>query len=413
MKKTILILFSVISISIHSAIEILDRVAVIVDDGLIMQSQINSDLDEMVQRYEKQNIPKPDIKVLRSQVIESLIIEELQLQLAERYGIRVSDEELNATITRIAANNNLSLEEFIIYLQNEGESYEDFREDVKKQITIQRIQRGRVGSEIDITEKEFEAFLKADELLIQLEPELLVRQILISKYEDATLIFENISNGQPFEEVAKTNPLNKYNKNEGLMDWKKAIDMPKIFSDAINDQDVGFITEPIKSGAGYHILKLENKRGDFVRYEDQWLARHILLIPSTIRNEEQTKNELTDIRNRILDGEDFVLLAASYSEDPGSAKNKGELGWLGKGVLAAEFEKTMIEIEPGKVSEIFKTEFGFHFLEVLDSRNHDMTRELIKDEAYAILYQRKYDEELENTLRSIRAEAFVEFKDLD
>jgi len=413
MKKTILILFSVISISIHSAIEILDRVAVIVDDGLIMQSQINSDLDEMVQRYEKQNIPKPDIKVLRSQVIESLIIEELQLQLAERYGIRVSDEELNATITRIAANNNLSLEEFIIYLQNEGESYEDFREDVKKQITIQRIQRGRVGSEIDITEKEFEAFLKTDESLIQLEPELLVRQILISKYEDATLIFENISNGQPFEEVAKTNPLNKYNKNEGLMDWEKAIDMPKIFSDAINDQDVGFITEPIKSGAGYHILKLENKRGDFVRYEDQWLARHILLIPSTIRNEEQTKNELTDIRNRILDGEDFVLLAASYSEDPGSAKNKGELGWLGKGVLAAEFEKTMIEIEPGKVSEIFKTEFGFHFLEVLDTRNHDMTRELIKDEAYAILYQRKYDEELENTLRSIRAEAFVEFKDLD
>lgn len=413
MKKTILILFSVISISIHSAIEILDRVAVIVDDGLIMQSQINSDLDEMVQRYEKQNIPKPDIKVLRSQVIESLIIEELQLQLAERYGIRVSDEELNATITRIAANNNLSLEEFIIYLQNEGESYEDFREDVKKQITIQRIQRGRVGSEIDITEKEFEAFLKTDESLIQLEPELLVRQILISKYEDATLIFENISNGQPFEEVAKTNPLNKYNKNEGLMDWKKAIDMPKIFSEAINDKDVGFITKPIKSGAGYHILKLENKRGDFVRYEDQWLARHILLIPSTIRNEEQTKNELTDIRNRILDGEDFVLLAASYSEDPGSAKNKGELGWLGKGVLAAEFEKTMIEIEPGKVSDIFKTEFGFHFLEVLDTRNHDMTRELIKDEAYAILYQRKYDEELENTLRSIRAEAFVEFKDLD
>lgn len=413
MKKTILILFSVISISIHSAIEILDRVAVIVDDGLIMQSQINSDLDEMVQRYEEQNIPKPDIKVLRNQVIESLIIEELQLQLAERYGIRVSDEELNATITRIAANNNLSLEEFIIYLQNEGESYEDFREDVKKQITIQRIQRGRVGSEIDITEKEFEAFLKTDESLIQLEPELLVRQILISKYEDATLIFENISNGQPFEEVAKTNPLNKYNKNEGLMDWKKAIDMPKIFSEAINDKDVGFITEPIKSGAGYHILKLENKRGDFVRYEDQWLARHILLIPSTIRNEEQTKNELTDIRNRILDGEDFVLLAASYSEDPGSAKNKGELGWLGKGVLAAEFEKTMIEIEPGKVSDIFKTEFGFHFLEVLDIRNHDMTRELIKDEAYAILYQRKYDEELENTLRSIRAEAFVEFKDLD
>jgi peptidyl-prolyl cis-trans isomerase SurA len=197
------------------------------------------------------------------------------------------------------------------------------------------------------------------------------------------------------------------------MEWKKANEMPKLFSDAIKDKNVGFITEPIKSGAGYHILKLENKKGSYVRYEDQWLARHILFIPSTIRNEEQTKIELGEIRKQILDGEDFASLADKFSEDPGSAKNGGELGWLGMGVLAAEFERTMIDIELGKISEIFQTEFGFHFLEVLDKRNHDMTRDLIKDEAYSILYERKYDEELENTLRSMRAEAFVEFKDLD
>ena len=413
MKKTILIFFSAISMNLYAAIEILDRVAVIVDDGLIMKSQIDLDLEEMIQRYDEQNIPKPDKKVLRDQVIETLIIEELQLQLALNYGIRVSDEELNGTITRIAANNNFSLEEFISYIQNDGGSYEDFREDVKKQIIIQRIQRGRVGSEIDITEKEFEAFFQTDESLARLEPELLVRQILVNKFETAEIISKHISGGQLFEEIAKSDPLNKYKKNESLMEWKKANEMPKLFSDALKDKDVGFITEPIKSGAGYHILKLEDKKGNFVKYEDQWLARHILLIPSAIRSEEQTRIELNNIRDRILEGEDFASLADQFSEDPGSAKNNGELDWLGKGVLAAEFEKTMTEIEPGNVSEIFQTEFGFHFLEVLDRRNYDMTRELIKDEAYAILYERKYDEELENTLRSMRAEAFVEFKDLD
>jgi peptidyl-prolyl cis-trans isomerase SurA len=305
------------------------------------------------------------------------------------------------------------LEEFISYIQNDGGSYEDFREDVKKQIIIQRIQRGRVGSEIDITEKEFEAFFQTDESLTRLEPELLVRQILVNTFETAEIISKHISDGQSFEEIAKSDPLNKYKKNESLMEWKKANEMPKLFSDALKDKDVGFITEPIKSGAGYHILKLEDKKGNFVRYEDQWLARHILLIPSAIRSDEQTRIELNNIRDRILEGEDFASLADQFSEDPGSAKNNGELDWLGKGVLAAEFEKTMTEIEPGIVSEIFQTEFGFHFLEVLDIRNYDMTRDLIRDEAYAILYERKYDEELENTLRSMRAEAFVEFKDLD
>ena len=413
MKKTILILFSAVSINLYSAVEILDRIAVIVDDGLIMKSQIDLDLEEIIQRYDEQNIPKPDNKVLRDQVIETLIIEELQLQLASNYGIRVSDEELNGTIKRIAANNNFSLEEFISYIQNDGGSYENFREDVKKQVIIQRIQSGRVGSEIDITEKEFEAFLQTDESLAQLEPELLVRQILVNKFKDADTISKNISDGQSFEGIAKNNPLNKYNKNGSLMDWKKANAMPKLFADALKDKDVGFVTEPIKSGAGYHILKLEDKKGKFVRYEDQWLTRHILLIPSVIRGEEETRTELNNIRDRILEGEDFALLADKFSEDPGSAKNNGELDWLGKGVLAAEFEKTMIEIGPGKVSEIFQTEFGFHFLEVLDTRNYDMTRDLIKDQAYTILYERKYDEELENTLRSMRAEAFIEFKDLD
>ena len=136
-------------------------------------------------------------------------------------------------------------------------------------------------------------------------------------------------------------------------------------------------------------------------------------MPSAIRTEENTEKELNEIRLRVIDGEDFGELASEFSEDPGSAKKGGELGWLGKGVLADEFEKTMIESEIGKVSDVFQTQFGFHFLEVLETRNKDMTRDLIEDRAYQILYSRKYDEQLENSLRSMRAEAFVEIKELD
>ena len=413
MKKFTLLTTFFLSSSLFSAVEILDRVAVIVEDGLIMESQIKRDLEDIIKRYDEQNIPKPDVSVLREQVIESLIIEELQLQLADRYGIRVSDEELNNTISRIAANNNYQLEEFIKFIENDGSSYVDFRENVKKQITIQRVQRGRVGSEIDITEKEFEAFLETNESLSELEPELLVRQILVKDINVANEIYEKIQDGVSFESIAKSEPSNTYKKNNGLMEWRKAIDMPELFSKAINLKPVGFVSEPIKSGAGYHILKLEEQRGRFVKNEDQWSARHILLIPSTIRDDEATIQELENIRQKIIDGEDFAKMANDFSEDPGSAKSGGELGWYGKGVFAAEFEKVMIEIESNVISEIFETEFGYHFLEVIDTRNYDMTRDLIRDEAYQILYERKFNEELENTLRAIRAEAFVEFKELD
>jgi peptidyl-prolyl cis-trans isomerase SurA len=413
MKKFTLLTTFFLSSSLFSAVEILDRLAVIVEDGLIMESQIKRNLEDIIKRYDEQNIPKPDVSVLREQVIESLIIEELQLQLADRYGIRISDEELNNTISRIAANNNYQLEEFIKFIENDGSSYVDFRENVKKQITIQRVQRGRVGSEIDITEKEFEAFLETNESLSELEPELLVRQILVKDINVANEIYEKIQDGVSFESIAKSEPSNTYKKNNGLMEWRKAIDMPELFSKAINLKPVGFVSEPIKSGAGYHILKLEEQRGRFVKNEDQWSARHILLIPSTIRDDEATIQELENIRQKIIDGEDFAKMANDYSEDPGSAKSGGELGWYGKGVFAAEFEKVMIEIEPNVISEIFETEFGYHFLEVIDTRNYDMTRDLIRDEAYQILYERKFNEELENTLRAIRAEAFVEFKELD
>lgn len=413
MKKTSLILTLCLSINLYSKIEILDRIAIIVDDGVVMESQIEFGLEELVKRYEQQNIPKPSLDNLKEQVIESLIIEELQLQLAERAGVRISDSELNDSIIRIARNNQMELEQFISFIENSGDSYEEFRENVRKQMIIQRIQRGRVQSEISITEKEFDAFLKTDESLKELEPELFVRQILVKTLIEAEKVISRIANGENFTDLAKEISISGNAINGGAMNWRKLSEMPELFSTALQNKKMNEVTAPIESGAGYHILKLEDKRGPFVQYEDQWFSRHILLAPSAIRSEEDTLQEINNIRDRVINGESFADLAKEFSEDPGSAKQGGELDWLGKGVLAPEFEKTMIETPIGKVSEVFQTQFGFHFLEVLNFRNHDMTRELIEDRAYQILYGRKYEEELENTLRAMRAEAFVEIKELD
>lgn len=413
MKKLFLTLYLLSSTILYAKIEVLDRIAVIVDDGVIMESQITKTLADVSKRYDDQNIPPPPADILLEQVTEKLIIEELQLQMADRAGVRISDAELNLTLSRLAANNQLSLEEFVVFVEENGDSYEDLREQMRREMRIQRIQRGRVNSNIDITEKEFESFLATDETLSALDPELLVRQILVKNLSTANEIIELLDNGSDFAEIAKEKSISSNAQSGGLLNWRKAVDMPELFEKALVDQSIGFISEPLESGSGYHILKLEDKRGEFVQFEDQWQSRHILLIPSAIRTEDDTELELNNLRQRVIDGESFESLAKEFSEDPGSALQGGDLGWLGLGVLAEEFEATMLEMEIGEISPVFQTEFGFHFLEVLAKRSHELTDDLIKDRAYSILYARKFDEELENTLRSMRAEAFVEFKDLD
>ena len=412
MKSFLYSLVLISAFNLNAKVELLDRVAVIVDDGVIMESQIEDTLVDIKKSYEEQNLPLPPMDVLLEQITERLIIEELQLQLADRAGVKISDAELNVTFERLASNNSMTLEEFIAFVENQGDSYEQLRESIRRDMRIQRIQRGRVDSNIDITEKEFEAFLATDETLAALEPELLVRQILVKDKDTAELIKTKLES-EDFGNLAIQYSISSNASSGGLLPWRKAVEMPELFENAVKKQSIGFISEPLESGAGYHILKLEDKRGEYVKFEDQWSSRHILLIPSAIRTEDETKVQLTEIRERIINGEKFEDLAKEFSEDPGSAKQGGDLGWLGLGVTAPEFEETMTTSEVGVISEVFETDFGFHFLEVLDKRNHELTDELISNRAYQILYASKFDVELENTLRTMRAEAFVEFKDLD
>ena len=413
MKKLSIFLLLSIALSVNAKIELLDRIAIIVEDGVVMESQIISAFDDLEKGYKNQNIQMPPKDILMNQVKEKLIIDELQLQLADRAGIKISDSELNQTFTRLASNNQMSLEDFILFIENNGDSYEEVREQMRKEMRIQRIQRGRVNSNIDITENEFEAFMATNETLSALDPELLVRQILVKELLTANKIENLINENVDFSELAKEYSISSNASEGGLLSWRKAIDMPDLFEKALKGKSIGYVSEPLESGSGFHILKLEDKRGDYVKFEDQWQSRHILMIPSTIRDNQETEKQINNIRQQIIDGQDFAMLASEFSEDPGSAQQGGDLGWIGLGVFAPEFEKVMLDTQIGSISEVFETEFGFHFLEVLGKRNHELTEKLIQDRAYGILYARKFDEELENTLRSMRAEAFVEFKDLD
>ena len=414
MKKKIYIALAIlITLPLSAKIEILDRVAIIVGEGVVLESQVKNMLENIEKRYQEQGAPMPPKEIIMEQIHERLIVEELQLQLANRAGVRVSDGELNNAFERIAANNNLSLEDFIQTLEIEGESYESLRSQVRKEMVIQRVQQGRVSQEIDITEQELEGFLQTDAATKELSPELFLRQILVSNKTLADEILNRIDQGEDFADLAEQYSTNNLASVGGEMGWRNLADLPTLFAIELKNKKNGYISPPLKGGSGFYILKIENKRGDLVRFEEQWSVRHILMMPTKLRDKTFTKKELEEVRVRALDSEDFSLLAKEFSEDPGSASRGGDLDWLSVGETAPAFEKMMLETPLMEFSVVFESQFGFHFLQVLEKRTDDLTEEMIKDRAYGILFSQKYDEELENTLRTIRAEAFVEFKELD
>ena len=414
MKKNIYIALSILlTLPVSAKIEVLDRVAIIVGEGVVLESQVNNMLENIKTRYQEQGAPMPPQEVMLEQVQERLIIEELQLQMGRQAGIRVGDGELNQAFENIAQSNGLSLERFIETLEAEGESYEELRSQVRKEMIIQRVQRGKVGREVDITEQELDGFLATEGAVKELSPELFVRQILVSDQNKANSLLMDIENGADFANLAKENSTSSNASSGGEMGWRNLADLPSLFADALKNKKKGYISPPLKGGSGYFILKLEDKRGDLVRFEEQWNVRHILMMTTKLRDETFTKKELEEVRARVVGGEDFSLLAKEYSEDPGSASRGGDLDWLSLGKTAPAFEKMMIESPVNEISPVFESEFGFHFLQVLETRTEDLTEEVIKDRAYGILFARKFDEELENSLRTTRAEAFIEFKELD
>ena len=407
---------------IEAKIELLDRVVAVVDSGVVMESQLNQRVQDIIGRLRSDGIELPPKEVLEEQILERLIIEEIQLQIGDQAGVKISDAELNRALSMIASENSMNLEQFKESLDANNDSYVKLRDQVRKELIIQRVQRGKVGANIEISEQEIENFLNSEEGRSKLAEQYNVQQILLSlsssapeievnlvKEKGADLI-ERYKEGESFEKLAATYSSDQNALEGGSLGWRKSSELPSLFSNIVVKMKVGEISELIRSGAGFHIIRLSEKRGDTVKFEDQTLVRHILIQSSEIRSENQTKELINEIHQELIDGEDFKQLARQHSEDPGSKMEGGELGWSSPDSFDPAFEAVMNSVDIGEMSKPFQSSFGWHILEVLDRRNEDISDDVRKNRAYSIIFNRKFEQELQRTLIELRSESYVDIK---
>ncbi|MHC5350908.1 peptidylprolyl isomerase [Metapseudomonas furukawaii] len=406
----------------HAEVRPIDRVVAIVDNDVIMQSQLDQRLREVQQTIAKRGASLPPENVLSQQVLERLIIENIQLQIGDRSGIRIADEELNQAIEAIAQRNGMSVDQFRAALSSDGLSYEDARDQVRREMVISRVRQRRVAERIQVTDQEVQNFLASDMGKLQLSEEFRLANILIpvpegsspstiqSAERQAQELYQQLRQGADFAQLAISRSAGETALEGGEIGWRKAAQLPPPFDGMISALQVGEVTEPVRTPGGFILLKLLDKRGGETQVRDEVHVRHILLKPSEIRSEADTRRLAERLYERIQSGEDFGELAKAFSEDPGSALNGGDLNWIDPNALVPEFREVMAQTPAGKLSKPFKSPYGWHVLEVLGRRATDSSEQFREQQAMNILRNRKYDEELQAWLRQIRDEAYVETK---
>ncbi|WP_447745061.1 peptidylprolyl isomerase [Pseudomonas nicosulfuronedens] len=407
---------------VHAEVVPLDRVVAIVDNDVVMQSQLDQRLREVRATIQKRGAPLPPEHVLTQQVLERLIIENIQLQIGDRSGVRITDEELNQAMGTIAQRNNMSLDQFRAALAHDGLSYDEAREQVRREMIISRVRQRRVAERIQVSEQEVQNFLASDLGKIQLSEEYRLANILIPVPDSASPetvqaaarqaqeMYQQLKQGADFGQLAVSRSAGDNALEGGEIGWRKAAQLPSPFDSMIGSLAVGDVTEPVRTPGGFIIIKLEEKRGGSKMLRDEVHVRHILLKPSEIRSEEETQRLAEKLYERIQAGESFSELAKKFSEDPGSKLNGGDLNWVDPESLVPEFREVMSNAPQGQVTKPFRSPFGWHVLEVLGRRATDSSDKFREQQAAQTLRARKYDEELQAWLRQIRDEAYVEIK---
>ena len=400
----------------------LDYVVAIVDDDVVLATELVSRIASVRKQMQAAGMPIPPDDVLFNQMLERLIMEEIQLQMGQRAGVRIDDETLTNAIEGIAKQNNMELAQFTQALAKDGMSYSEFRDEVRRELIVQRVQRNRVNSRVYLSDEEIDAFLASPLGKQTLSDEYRVGHILLAVASDAQAgavaqaereansIYEQLKAGADFREMAIAHSSDSRALEGGDLGWRKAGELPSLFAEQVFALQVGQTAPPIRSSSGFHIVQLLEKRGAGTEVVEQTLVRHILVKPSEIRSDADTEALIKDIHRRILAGEDFAALARLYSDDPGSALAGGDLGWSEPEKFVPEFADVLKETQIGKVSEPFHTNFGWHVLQVMDRRQHDMSEDARRNLAIRVLHNRRYEEELQAWLKEIRDEAYVEMK---
>lgn len=408
----------------YAAEQPLDRIVAIVDDGIIMHSQFEKRLQEVRKNISIRNAELPPEDMLRQQVIDRMILDELQLQIGERSGIRIADDELNESIASLAQRNQTTVPDFLNMLRQDGLSEADVREQIRNEIIINRVRQYRVAERVQVTEQEVRNFLNSTLGKMQLAEDYRLANILIPLSDSPSadeiaeveqkveLVQKRLHEGADFQQLAMSYSASENALEGGDMGWRKAGQLPPPFDTMVSQMSIGDVTEPLRTAGGIIILKLLDKQGTDNSMRDEVHVRHILLKPSEIRSPAATQQLAQRLYERINSGEDFAQLAKQYSEDPGSALQGGDLNWTDPQNLVPAFRSVMANTAIGELSKPFESQFGWHVLQVLDRRITDSSQELREQQALNLIHNRKYEEELQIWLREIRDEAYVEIKEL-
>lgn len=400
----------------------LDRIVAVVNDEVILESDLQ-DMEQTVrQQIRQRDAAMPPSDVLRKQVLERLIMQRLQIQEADKMGIRVGDDALNAALKQIADNNQLTLRQFRDVLEEDGYDFSVFRETIRDEMIISRLRKSQVEDRVVVSDREVDNFLATQKVQEGGQVQYELQHILISMPEAASpeevqsaqekleKVQALLNEGGDFAQVAAGYSDGQNALEGGELGWRKQGELPSLFANVVPTLSIGEVSQPLRSGSGYHLVRVKDKKSEDVHLVKQTLASHILIKTNELTTDEEAQKRLETLRERIVNGEDFAELARANSDDTGSAIDGGSLGWVSPGVMVPEFEEKMNALAVGEMSDVFQSRFGWHLIKVFDRREENMAEEYQRGKAREQIRQRKIDEEMETWLRSMRDEAYVEYR---
>ena len=401
--------------------KLLDRIVAVVENDVIMESELRQRVSVLVKQFEGKPEALPPQDVLLDQVLQRLIVERLQLQVAEQRGIQVDELSLDQTMRNLAKRNRMTLEQFRETLIKQGIDYVSYRDQVRNEMLLDQLRRRIIDSRIQISDSEVEELVtKADKDLLKKEYEYNVAHILIAVPENpkpgqiekaqhrASLVLDRAKSGNNFAKLAIAASDAQDALQGGDLGWRNKAQLPEVFLQQIDNMQAGDVSRIGQSAAGYHIFKVLDQRAIENTMVNQVLARHILIRTNALITDEEAERKLKDLKTRIENGDDFEELARANSEDTGSAVNGGNMDWSITNNFVPKFKEVVDELEPKTICEPFKSRFGWHIVEVLDKRKHDNSQEAMRAEAREQIRQRKFEEETELWLRQLRDESYIE-----
>jgi peptidyl-prolyl cis-trans isomerase SurA len=404
------------------SVQVIDRIVVVVNDEIITRHELNERARVVAAQLRQQGAPSPPKAVLDKQILERMIADRVQLQFAKETGLRIDDTELDRAISRIAAENKLSLQQLRAALERDGIAFTRFREDIRNEITIARLREREVENRITVTEGEIDNFIRthqgsaarSDEFnlshILVTVPEKASPETIQTRRERAEQALAQIKGGTDFREVAASFSDAPDALQGGALGWRDSSRLPSLFLEAVQGLQPGEVSGILRSSNGFHILKLNQRRGSTLPVSvRQTHVRHILIKTNELVSEAEARRRLLSLKERLDNNADFAELARLHSEDASSAKG-GDLGWVSPGDTVPEFEHAMDRLKPGEVSEPVRTQFGWHLIQVLERRNEDVSGARQRLEARRALRARKSDEAYQEWLRQLRDKAYIQYR---